>query len=573
MLPPQGSGDCIALLLAQLLQHCQEVFSFPSEDVFAWTDSTIVLNWLAGNPRRFKTFVGNRVSLITDLVAPSHWHHVEGSDNPADCASRGLLPSELLRHNLWWHGPGWLREGIHCWPKPVAMAPNDSSDEVSEICSHAAIIQIQPVFPIDRFSSFSHHKRVTAWMMRFISNCRASQRKLTRVSGSLTVSELNKAVLCWVSISQTTHFSAEIGALKSSTSLPRSSPLISLNIFLDADGLLRVGGRQQNSRLSYDRRHPIILHGKHPITKLLIHTEHLRLLHAGPLLISGSLGRRYHIVGGRRAIHSVSRRCVICRRRSLQAQPPLMGQLPSESVTPDLVFNRVGIDYTGPILTKYGHVGKPTLVKSYVCVFVSLSVKAVHLELVSDLTTEAFIACLRRFIARRGKPSLIFSDHGSNFIGASKQLKDLFEFLQRQESSAPFAPVRILNGSTFQREHKSFKKHLSRVVGEVKLTFEELLTVLTQIEACLNSRPLTALPYGEDSGIEVLTPGHFLIGRPLEALPDPTESYQPLSLLKRWHLCQALVRHLWKRWSSEYLSTLQKMTHLQQHARFQLETL
>ena len=163
-----------------------------------------------------------------------------------------------------------------------------------------------------------------------------SQRKLTRVSGSLTVSELNKAVLYLLSISQTTHFSAEIGALRSNTSLPRSSPLVSLNIFLDADGLLCVGGRQQNSRLSYDR---IILHGKHPVTKLLIHTEHLRLLHAGPLLISGSLGRCYHIVRGRRAIHSVSRRCVICRRRSLRPQPPLMGQLLPERVTPDLVFN------------------------------------------------------------------------------------------------------------------------------------------------------------------------------------------------------------------------------------------
>ena len=304
-------------------------------------------------------------------------------------------------------------------------------------------------------------------MMRFISNCRASQRKLTRVSGSLTVSELNKAVLYWVSISQTTHFSAEIVALKSSKSLPRSSPLISLNIFLDADGLLRVGGRQQNSRLSYDRRHPIILHGKHPVTKLLIHTEHLRLLHAGPLLISGSLGRRYHIVGGRRAIHSVSRRCVICRRRSLRPQPPLMGQLPSERVTPDLVFNRVGIDYAGPILTKYGYVRKPTLVKSYVCVFVSLSVKAVHLELVSDLTTEAFIKPAYDALSPGEGNHLSFSvttgqtslEHQSN----SRICSSFFSDKSPSRSSTPFAPVRILNGSTFQREHLT-----SEVCGKLR---------------------------------------------------------------------------------------------------------
>ena len=250
-----------------------------------------------------------------------------------------------------------------------------------------------------------------------------------------------------------------------------------------------------------------------------------------------------------------------------------MGQLPMERVTPDLVFNRVGVDYAGPILTKYGYVRKPTLVKSYVCVFVSLSVKAVHLELVSDLTTEAFIACLRRFIARRGKPSLIWSDHGSNFLGASRQLKELFTFLQQQESQEVisnfcssqdivwnFIPERAPHfGGLWEACVKSFKKHLSRVAGETKLTFEEMTTVLAQIEACLNSRPLAALPYAEDGGIDVLTPGHFLIGWPLEALPDPAASHQSLSLLKRWDLCQALLRHFWKRWSTEYLTSLQSM--------------
>lgn len=104
-------------------------------------------------------------------------------------------------------------------------------------------------------------------------------------------------------------------------------------------------------------------------------------------------------------------------------------------VTPDSVFNRVGVDYAGPLYVKHGHVRKPTVIKAYVSVFVSLSVKAVHLELVSNLTSEAFIECLRRFIARRGKPSLIWSDHGSNFIGASRQLCELTEFLQQQKAS------------------------------------------------------------------------------------------------------------------------------------------
>ena len=91
------------------------------------------------------------------------------------------------------------------------------------------------------------------------------------------------------------------------------------------------------------------------------------------------------------------------------------------------------------------------------------------------------------------------------------------------------------------------------------MTYEEAYTVLTQIEGCLNSRPLVCTGAMDDDGIEVLTPGHFLIGRPITALPDPAVSYQSVNLLKRWHLCQLLVRHFWKRWSLEYLSTLQRI--------------
>ncbi len=106
-----------------------------------------------------------------------------------------------------------------------------------------------------------------------------------------------------------------------------------------------------------------------------------------------------------------------------------MGQLPQERITPGSIFEKVGVDFSGPLLAKYGFTHKPTVIKTYVCVFVSLSVKAVHLELVSDLTTEAFIAALRRFVARRGHPSLIWSDHGTNFVGANCGLQQLSEFL------------------------------------------------------------------------------------------------------------------------------------------------
>ena len=571
---------CGAHLMARLLRHCQVVFNLSSEDIFAWTDSTIVLNWLASSPRRFRTYVGNRVASITELVAPSRWNHVEGSENPADCASRGLLPSELLSHNLWWKGPSWLQLGIHCWPKQSTLPQNQPSDEANEICSHATIVCSLPIMSIDRFSSFMRLTRVTAWVKRFLHNCQVKEQQ-NHSQGPLSVEEMNTSRCYWVSVAQKDCFLDEINAIISKKPLSRSSPLLSLTPFIDGAGLLRVGGRQQNAKLAYDSQHPLILHGKHPISKLIIHAEHLRLLHAGPLLIAASLGRHYHIVGGRKVIRSITRSCVICRRKSLRPQPPVMGQLPTERVTPDSVFSRVGVDYAGPVYIKHGYVRKPTVIKAYVSVFVSLSVKAVHIELVSDLTSEAFIACLRRFVSRRGRPSLIWSDHGSNFVGASNQLKELFSFLREQKTEEDvtdfcsnqdivwdFIPERAPHfGGLWEAAVKSFKKHLTRVVGNVRLTFEELSTVLTQIESCLNSRPLSALPSDNDDGIEPLTPGHFLIGRPLEALPNPAFSYRSLTLLKRWHLCQALVRHFWQRWSREYLTSLQKVNKWRSPAR------
>ena len=563
---------CGAKLLSQLLHHTQQALSIPTSSVFAWTDSTIVLSWLNGNPRRLKTFVGNRVSHIMQLIPPDRWNHVSSPDNPADCASRGLFPTELLNHELWWKAPDWLRSSSADWPTQSCLpAPELPSGEERDICLHITMDTTNPVVPIERFSSFTRLKRVTAWINRFINNCRKSQDRHTRLY--LSTPELVTSEKYWISLTQHQVFITEIEALKSHEVLSKSSRLFSLHPFLDSNGLLRVGGRGRNAQMSYSLIHPVILPGKHPITSLLISSEHRRLMHAGPTLLTASLSRRYYITGCRKIVHSITRGCITCRRSTARPEHQLLGQIPAERITPDSVFNRVGLDYAGPFLPKYGSIRKPSTVKAYVCIFVSLTVKAVHLELVSDLTTEAFIGALRRFISRRGKPSLLWSDHGTNFVGAARELKEFTAFFQNQQTQGivsefcstqhitwKFIPERTPHfGGLWEAAVKSMKTHLRRVIGETKLTFEEFTTVLTQVEACLNSRPLGPLPCEGDT-IEPLTPGHFLIGRPLEALPDPSMSYRSISLLKRWQLCQHLVRHFWKRWTTEYIDIIRRFT-------------
>ena len=189
------------------------------------------------------------------------------------------------------------------------------------------------------------------------------------------------------------------------------------------------------------------------------------------------------------------------------------------------------------------------------------------------MTTDSFVGCLRRFISRRGKPTQIWSDHGSNFVGASNELKSLGEFLQQQENESAISDFCSLHqitwkfipekaphfGGLWEAAVKSMKSHFRRVVGETKLTFEEATTVLTQVEGIMNSRPLTSLPSNDD-GIEALTPGHFLIGKAIESLPDCSPPARNLTLLRRWELCQNLVHHFWRRWSTEYFHSLRRFT-------------
>ncbi|XP_037928983.1 uncharacterized protein LOC119663452 [Teleopsis dalmanni] len=235
-----------------------------------------------------------------------------------------------------------------------------------------------------------------------------------------------------------------------------------------------------------------------------------------------------------------------------------MGYMPSHRINVSHPFEHTGIDYAGPIYMKCSKGRGQKSFKGYISVFICMSTKAIHLEAVSDLSTEAFMAALKRFFSRRGKSAHLYSDNGTNFIGALKRLDKEFgnaiknntsivQILATEKIEWHFIPPASPHfGGIWEATVKSTKYHLKRVIGETKLTFEEMTTFLYQTEAVLNSRPLCYVNSGIDS-IDVLTPGHFLIGRPLLNEPE-AEIKEKINLVNRWELLQKMKSDFWKKW-------------------------
>ena len=332
-----------------------------------------------------------------------------------------------------------------------------------------------------------------------------------------------------------------------------------------------MGGRLTHSHLHHSQCHPIILHSKSSLChKLMLH-KHVSLGHCGPSLLLCAVGTQLHIVGARRLARDTYRRCVTCRKASARTQQQIMGQLPSLRLTPAPPFSTCGIDYAGPFFLKKGHTRRPVIVKSYMAVFICFATKAVHLEPVSDATARTFLECLKRFVSRRGCPAHIYSDNEGNFIGARRELQEMYTMIEHQTTTISTyllqhqvqwhaSPERAPHfGGLWEAAIKSAKTHLRKVVGSQRLSYEEFHTVLTQVEACLNSRPLLALNNHSQDGISALTPSHFLIQRPAHAYPDEVIHIEP-SLNRRWALTRSIMQHFWKRWSTEYIQQLQKLS-------------
>ncbi|XP_026482727.1 uncharacterized protein LOC113390953 [Ctenocephalides felis] len=217
----------------------------------------------------------------------------------------------------------------------------------------------------------------------------------------------------------------------SSTSLGK---LKALNPSVDAEGLLRVGGPLENADISYDRKHPIILPKANLAIDIFIRSEHERLLHAGTQTTLANIRLKYWPIDGRNTVKCIIHKCVKCARFRATCAEQLMGILPKDRVTAYRPFQIVGVDFAGPVLLRASRLRKVPRIKAYISLFVCMATKAIHIELVSGLSTDAFLSALRRFIARRGCCSVIHSDNGRNFVGAKSELRQLATLFQSDKS-------------------------------------------------------------------------------------------------------------------------------------------
>ncbi|XP_069139220.1 uncharacterized protein [Argopecten irradians] len=412
-----------AVLGAHLGRHLLDELEL--ERVVYWSDSQIVIHWLSSEKQQNK-FIKNRRKEINDLTGSKHWRYVPTHSNPADLQTRGISAKEFEDNTLWFHGPPWITQP-QSWPvwkecdtTVLSAIENTETENCSETAKDKRMeptSNVMDIVQIERFNSYQKLLRVTAYVIRFVDNLR---KREDRNQGKLTAGELQRAANMWIRDIQHNIYSTELECLRSRT---QHHLIRQLKLYIDPGNMLRCGGRINNAPIPTDAKFPLLLPGKHKFTHLLIQDTHQRNCHAGTGTVVTLLRQRVWIPAARQIVRSVLRKCVSCKKVSgkpyLAPAPP---PLPKDRMLDSEPFSVTGVDFTGELHVKSAN-GRDK--KVYICLFTCANTRAVHLEIVPDLTEESFLRAFRRFISRKSLPKIMMSDNATTFVSAAENIRRL----------------------------------------------------------------------------------------------------------------------------------------------------
>ena len=559
-----------ALILARLVSAVSEALkgAVKIDRIVCWLDSQIVLWWIFGLKKEFVQFVENRVREIRKLVNVKDWHYVPTSQNPSDIASRGMKASSLVANRKWWQGPEFLVESDKFWPQILnfenAKEPSSEiSDEIktvlksnprkdySDVFVGATLhltVNMESIINCKHYSDINRMYRVTAYVLRFVNNLKAKIGKCCAIDqAELQLSEINDSKTLWHRQLQK--------SLLSERNFDKFQN--DLGLFEDEDGILRCRGRIESATLPFGTKHPILLPREHHVTKLIVLEAHENVKHNGLRETLAETRSHYWIVRGRQLVRKYISKCLVCKKlEGLAYSSPSTAPLPDFRVNTSHAFANIGVDFAGPVFVKNIYGSDNVMHKCYIALYTCTVTRAIHLELVPDQSTPAFLRSLKRFQGRRGIPCLVVSDNGSTFKDRNVQNYALGNNIVWRFN----VPRASWWGGFFEIMVKLVKRCLKKVIGNAHITYEELETVVIEIEGVLNSRPLAYLY--DDISEEPLTPSTLVIGHRLltqsqfQNVTDLESS--KTSLVKRSKYLKQLLQHFWSRFSKEYLPSLRE---------------
>ena len=549
-----------AVCASRFQKYIIESVKIKINEVFLWSDSKITLYWIKNKKMKWKPFVQNRVQEINSIKNVT-WKFCPGKENPADLLTRGVTSAKLLKESkIWNNGPAWLSGSQSEWP-------SDKDEEEFEnnmvyLIEHAKENpKVVPILNTEKYSSYEKVLRITSWVYRFGINTDKKQNKIT---GLLTSNEMKKSEVYWLKITQRESYCEEIDRLTKNQEINRTSSILKLNPFLDQNGLLRLGGRLQESNLSYDEKHPVILPKKSYITKRIIWQVHEESMHGGVNIILTLIRQKYWVIQARQQIKKIINKCIKCRKLKGKSGMEPFAPLPRDRVTMGCPFQVTGIDFAGPLYVSTENSDRK---KVYIMLFTCAVIRAVHLELVESLSTESCIMGLRRFISRRGVPSTVYSDNAKTFRRSATELDELSKILESNTVQDLARNKRIQWkfivergswwGGFWERLVRSIKNCLKITLGRKVLDFYKLQTILTEVEATVNSRPLTYVDE-DPTNLFILTPAKFLMADvDLGFSPNlKTKDMSKNEILKIWKGRGLIMEKFWKIWQKEYLQQL-----------------